>query len=247
MILASNRTLLITGCNRGIGKAILTKFTENRYNVIACNRTISDDFRAFCNELMQKYSVQISLYQCDLSDSNSIADTMKAIFQSKVQIDVLVNNAGMAFGAFFSMTSVNKIRELFEVNFFAPVLISQYVSKWMQKRGRGVIINLGSVAGLDPMEGFTAYGTSKASLMMFTKILAKELGKYNIRVNAVAPGLTETEMALEMEKKSEEYMVNMTSFKRLGKPYEIANLVYYLASDEAEFITGQVIRIDGGM
>ena len=121
------------------------------------------------------------------------------------------------------------------------------ISKLMMRQKSGVIINMGSVAGLDSFAGYTAYGSSKAAVMSFTRIIARELASYNIRVNAIAPGLTDTNMANQMEGKAYQEMVNRSAMNRLGKPEEIAQLMVYLASDDASFVNGQVIRIDGGM
>lgn len=117
----------------------------------------------------------------------------------------------------------------------------------MIKEKKGSIINIGSVAGLDSFPGYTAYGSSKAALMLFTKTISKELASNNIRVNAIAPGLTDTGMAAQMEAKALNDMVIKSSFNRLGKPEEVAQLALFLASDKSSFINGQIIRVDGGM
>ena len=117
----------------------------------------------------------------------------------------------------------------------------------MMRQQSGCVINMGSVAGLDNLAGYTAYGASKAAMMSFTRTIARELAPYNIRVNAIAPGLTDTGMAGQMEEKAWKEMVARTDMNRLGKPNEIAQMMLFLASDEASFITGQVYRVDGGM
>ncbi|MEO8173148.1 MAG: SDR family oxidoreductase, partial [Sediminibacterium sp.] len=157
-----------------------------------------------------------------------------------------VNNAGVAHGGFFHMTPMHKIREVFEINFFSQVLVTQYITKIMLKQKSGSIINLSSIAGIDAHPGYIAYGSSKAALIYATKNMAKELASSNIRVNAVAPGLTETEMANQMEAKARENMIKHSAMNRLATPQEIANTVLFLASSQSEFITGQVIRVDGG-
>ena len=111
----------------------------------------------------------------------------------------------------------------------------------------GVIINMGSVAGLENFAGYTAYGSSKAAIMLFTKTIARELAPYGIRVNAIAPGLTDTGMAGQMEEKAWHEMVGRTDLNRLGKPEEIAKTIVWLASDASSFMTGQIVRVDGGM
>ena len=239
------KTALITGCNRGIGKDILTKFASQGVNIVACVRTASNEFSAYLNTLCENYDINIEIVFVDLANPESITSAMREIFQKKIQIDILVNNAGVAFGGLFSMTSMAKLREVFEINFFSQVQITQYVVKWMRKRGCGVIINMASIAGIDGMEGFTAYGSSKAAMVYLTKMLSKATS--GIRVNAVAPGLINTELVKQLDNKAVNKMVEQSSLGRLGTPDEIAELVVFLSSDSSRFIDGQIIRIDGGM
>lgn len=241
------KTALITGCNRGIGKEILMKFALQGVNIVACIRTRTEDFSLFLDSLREHYNIYIEVLLIDLTNSESIAGAMQKIFRQKISVDILVNNAGVAFGGFLSMTSMSKLREVFEINFFSQVLITQYVAKWMQKRKSGVIINMASIAGIDGMAGYTAYGSSKAALIYFTKTLSKELATSGVRVNAVAPGLINTEMAKQMEEKAAEKMLEQNGMRRLGNPTEVADLVLYLSSDSSSFINGQVIRVDGGV
>ena len=145
------------------------------------------------------------------------------------------------------MTSMKQLKDIFQINFFSQVLVTQIISKLMMRQKHGSIINMGSVAGLDNFAGYTSYGCSKAAMMMFTKTIARELAPYNIRVNSIAPGLTNTGMAGQMEEKAWREMVERTDMKRLGNPDEIVRMMLFLASDEASFITGQIYRVDGGM
>lgn len=241
------KTVLITGCNRGIGRETLTRFASQGTHIVACVRTDSEEFSLHLNTLRESYGVNIEVVHIDLTCPESITAAMREIFRKKIVIDILVNNAGVAFGGFFSMTSMSKIREVFEINFFSQVQITQYVAKWMQKRKCGTIINMASIAGIDGMEGFTAYGSSKASLVYFTKMLSKELAVGGIRVNAVAPGLINTELVKQLDDRAVTKMVGQSSLSRLGTTAEIAELVLFLASDSSHFINGQIIRIDGGM
>ena len=155
--------------------------------------------------------------------------------------------AGIATGGFLQMTSMKQLKEVFQINYFSHVLITQLITKLMMRQKSGCVINMGSVAGLDNFAGYTAYGASKAAMMSFTRTIARELAPYNIRVNAIAPGLTDTGMAGQMEEKAWKEMVERTDMNRLGKPCEIAQMMLFLASDEASFVTGQVYRVDGGM
>ena len=167
---------------------------------------------------------------------------------AKQSIDVLVNNAGIIFTALFQMTSANKIKEVFDINFFSPMILTQNISRIMARQKSGSIINVSSSTAIEGNEGFTAYAASKAALICSTKVMAKELGAYNIRVNAIAPGLTETDMMRGST--PDNVLANTlqrTCLKRVGRPEEIANAVLFLSCDLSSYMTGQVLRIDGGM
>ncbi|MEG1290263.1 MAG: SDR family oxidoreductase, partial [Bacteroidales bacterium] len=152
-----------------------------------------------------------------------------------------------AAGGFLSMTNISVVKNIFQINYFAQVLITQYVSKLMSRARRGAIVNISSIMGIDAMAGGTAYGASKAAGILFTKSLAKELAPFNIRVNAIAPNLIRTDMAMQMEEKSYQSMIEMSALKRSGTPEEVAKTILFLVSEDASYITGQVIRIDGGI
>lgn len=243
----ARKTVLITGCNRGIGKEAVSLFAEHGYNLICCIRQENDAFSAFISELKGKYGIEADILYFDMTDEDSIKEALKPVLKERRQIDVLINNAGIATGGFLQMTSMKQLKEVFQINYFSHVLITQLMTKLMMRQKSGCIINMGSVAGLDNFAGYTAYGASKAAMMAFTRTIARELAPYGIRVNAIAPGLTDTGMANQMEEKAWKEMVDRTDMGRLGKPNEIAQMMLFLASDEASFITGQVYRVDGGM
>lgn len=243
----NGKTVLITGCNRGIGKEAVRLFAENGANLICCIRKENPDFTRFTEALEKISGVRIEILYFDMTDDADIRNAIQPLLKSKRQIDVLINNAGVATGGLMQMTSIDRIKEVFQINFFSHVLITQMVSRLMMRQRSGSIINMGSVAGLDNFGGYTAYGSSKAAIMSFTRTIARELAPYNIRVNSIAPGLTDTGMAGQMEENAWREMVGRTDMQRLGKPEEVAELILYLASDKSSFITGQTIRIDGGM
>ena len=146
------------------------------------------------------------------------------------------------------MTSMDKMREVFEVNFFSQFLFSQYVVKLMVRQKSGNIVNIVSSAAIDGNPGRSAYGASKAALICLTKVMAAELAEHNIRVNAIAPGITETDMVEQsMSQEIIRETVASTMLKRIGRPIDIANTALFLASDLSSYITGQVIRTDGGL
>ena len=243
----TGRTALITGCNRGIGKAIAEKFASEGANLICAIRKENPVFQAEADAWAAKYGVKIDFVFFDLTDEEGIKAVFKDLTKEKRTIDILVNNAGVPSGGFLLMTSLAKIKEVMQVNFFSQILITQQVAKMMMKQKHGAIVNMSSVTALDNQGGWTAYGSSKGAMISFTRTAARELATFGIRVNAVAPGLIDTQMGGEMDEKYQADMINRADLGRKGTPEEVANLVCFLASDEASYITGQIIRIDGGM
>lgn len=241
------KTAVITGCNRGIGRAVLERFASEGASIIACTRTVSESLRDFYLDLETNTGVRIYPVTFDLSDADSIKTGMQAVQALKLPIDILVNNAGIASGGLMLMTSMAELNKVFQVNYFAQVQITQHVGKLMMRQKKGSIINMTSVLGLDARAGATSYGASKAAVALFTRSIAKELGTYGIRVNAIAPNLVDTDMAHMMEEKSFNSMIDDSALKRMAAPEEIANTALFLASDESSFITGQIIRVDGGL
>lgn len=238
--------VLITGANGGLGRAFAKKFAQHGHSLILCARKERQDFLEFVAELKKNNGIDIDVVYFNHEKEDEIKEYLFPLFREK-KIDVLVNNAGIEHGGLFQMTKLELIRNVFEVNLFSAMLIAQQAVRSMMRHKSGSIINIASISGLDLREGNCAYGVSKAALIAFTKTLAKEVAALGIRVNAVAPGLTDTRMADAMNPKAKEEMIAASSMKRLAKPEEIADVVLYLSSSDASFINGQVIRIDGGM
>ena len=242
-----NKNVVITGCNRGIGKIILEVFAQNGANIFACCRTKDNEFEQFIEEMKKKHDVDIYICDLDLSDSKSIKEAAKSIFKIDKNIDVLVNNAGVTYDALLSMTSMERVKDIFDVNCFGMLEFTNYISKVMIRNKVGNIINISSYIGLDGNRGQVAYSASKAAVVGITKSLALELSQYNIRVNAIAPGIIETDMSKDVPEDEKEKIIKSTCMKRIGKPVEIANTALFLASDLSSYITNQVIRVDGGI
>ena len=160
----------------------------------------------------------------------------------------MINNAGTIHTALFQMTTLKNFKDIYETNFFSVVQFTQIILKSMLPHKNGSIINISSTSAFDSNVGRSAYSASKLSLVSLTKSLSSELGRHNIRVNSIAPGLTETDMAIQNTKKElMNEIIERSSLKRIGKPKDIANSVLFLSSDLSSFITGQTIRVDGGM
>ena len=247
-MLLQNKTAVVTGCNRGIGKKILEVFSANGARVFACVRNIDEEFKSFLNELKQKFNNQIIPIQFDLNDEKKIKEAANSILTSNKSIDILVNNAATIHTSTFQMTSVKKLKELFEVNFFSQTIFTQYILKSMIKNKQGSIVYISSSSALDGNEGRSAYSSAKAAIIAQAKVLSRELGVHNIRVNSIAPGLTNTDMMKENHREEiVSEIVSRISLRRIANPEEIANVVLLLSSDLTSYITGQVIRVDGGM
>lgn len=240
------RNVLITGTNRGLGKILVKKFASEGYGVYAHARERNLDFEQDLQKCSQVYQVPVIPVYFDMLDTEKMKIEIKSIYRSNEIIDVLVNNAGIAHGGLFRMTAVDEIRKIFNINLFSMMELTQLASRGMERKKKGSIINIASISGIDLTIGNCAYGTSKAAVIAFTKTLAAEYTSLGIRVNAVAPGLLDTDMAGQMEKKAYDNMVERSLMKRLGKPEEVAETVAFLASDKAAFINGQAICVDGG-
>ena len=241
------KTALITGANRGIGFSILRKFAIEGSNIIAHSRKQNDIFADECNKISEKYNIHISHVHFDLLDTVEIKKEILSIIKTKKPIDILVNSAGIIHGGLFHMSTIKSIREVFDVNFFGLLEVTQLVSKYMLRNKKGSIINISSVAGIDLSAGNCGYGTSKAAIIAFSKTLADELSIHGIRVNVIAPSLTDTDMSKTIEAKKERDMLsNNEGFKRMARPEEISELVAFLGSDNSSFINGEIIRVDGG-
>ncbi|MGN0605350.1 MAG: SDR family NAD(P)-dependent oxidoreductase [Oscillospiraceae bacterium] len=242
----SRKSIVVTGANRGIGLEIVKTFASNGYDVWACMRNHNEDSEKIMEEYSQKYSVEIKPVYFDMSSEEEINSGIKSIIAEKKNIDVLVNNAGIAHGGLMTMTPISKIREVYDVNVFAQIQVTQLIARKMMKQKSGCIINMCSAGGIETSPGYIAYGSSKAAMIWITKSLAKELAGYNIRVNGIAPGLIDTDMGKYKSNEEIQKVFERMSIKRMGKSEEIAKAALYIASDDAAYMTGQIMVLDGG-
>ena len=246
-MLLKNKIAVVTGCNKGIGKSILEVFAKNGAKIWACARKPDEKFSQNISELSKKYDVLITPIYFDLEDTDSVKKGAKEIIAGNEQVDILVNNAGVIFTALFQMTSSKKLMEMFNINLFSQMIFTQIIIKSMMREG-GSIINISSSSAIECNEGRVAYSASKAALISFTKTISKELANSNIRANAIAPGLTETDMMTQST--PEDVLANTLKripMNRVGRPEEIANVALFLSSELSTYMTGQVLRVDGGM
>jgi 3-oxoacyl-[acyl-carrier protein] reductase len=247
-MLLADKNIIVTGANRGIGKACIEVMAQNGANIWACARTQNDEFEAFLETTAKENNVTITPIYFDLSDDEAMKIAVKQIKSEKKSVDGLVNNAGAIFVSLFSMTSMNKMQEMFDINYFGQMKFTQHIVKMMMRQRSGSIVNISSSAAIEGNEGRSAYAGAKSALITTSKVMARELGSIGIRVNAVAPGLTQTEMMESSTPQDAlEETVNCLSLKRVGEPKEIANSIMFLLSDLSSYMTGQTISVDGGM
>ena len=242
----TRKTIVITGANRGIGRASVQAFAEHGYDIWACARKPSGAFEADMAEESARTGAAITPVCFDLLDEAAVQAGVKAILGEKRDVDVLLNCAGIPYGGLFTMTPLEKLREVYQVNVFAQVQLMQLFARRMMRQRSGCIINLCSVGGIEAQPGYLAYGSSKAAMIWITRCASRELGRYGIRVNGIAPGLVDTDMGGFKSDAERERVLERTSLGRLGRPEEIAAAALYLASDAAAFMTGQIMVLDGG-
>ena len=246
MKLLNGKNAIITGSNRGIGKALVNVFAQNGANIWACARNKNEEFESFITRTAEDENVWIKPVYFDLSNEIEIKGKLTNIVKENLPIDILINNAGVAHNGMLQTTSIDMLRNIVRINFISQLIITQIISRVMIRRKCGNIIFIGSIGGLEARSGYIAYGSSKAALMWSSRALSKELSPFGIRVNAIAPGLTSTSQ-LDVKKSANiQMIVNETSLARIAEPREIANTAVFLASELSSFITGQIIRVDGG-
>lgn len=239
------KTVLITGSSRGIGAATAIKFADIGYNVVInYNRSEKQAFEVL--EKVRKKGASAVAIKSDVSKYSQAESLIKKTISEFGTLDVLVNNAGIAQQKLFNEISESEWKRMFEVNVQSIFNCSKFASKNMIKNHSGKIINISSVWGIYGSSCEVHYSASKAAVIGFTKALAKELGPSGINVNCIAPGVIDTDMNLNLKEEDVQELINCTPLMRLGSPTDVANLTAFLVSDNANFITGQIIGCDGG-
>lgn len=237
---------MVTGANRGIGKETVKSFAKEGAIIYANART-EGCINTLCRELSDSYKTQVMPLYFDVTDLKEMLKAIKQIKSDQGHLDVLVNNAGIMKDAVIGGITSSLMEEVFSVNVFSVINLIQIVAKIMGKEHSGSIINISSIVATQGTAGQIVYSASKGAVISLTKSAAKELARKNIRVNAVAPGMIDTDLFRRLsEKKDISDYLKKIKFRRLGTPEDIANTIVFLASDMSSYITGQTIGIDGG-
>lgn len=238
-----NKVAIVTGASKGIGKAIAIKLSEEGYDLILNYRSSKESIEEYTKEL----KTEITLVQADVSKFDEAKKIIDAAIEKYNQIDLLVNNAGITKDNLLARMTEEDFDDVISINLKGVFNCSKHVTKKMMKQRKGKIVNISSVVGLIGNPGQVNYCASKAGVNGITKSMARELAPRNINVNAIAPGFVRTDMVDALKEDILNGMLQSVPLKRLGEASEIADLVVFLASDKANYITGQVISIDGGM
>ena len=246
MGLLDGKVCLVTGASRGIGAATVSRFAREGAVVYANART-PESLDDLCTELSEKYNTTVKALYFDVRDE---AAAKKAVLQIKKEtgrLDVLVNNAGVMKDALIGMISKDLMQEMYDVNVFGVMNLLQLASKIMMFQKSGSIINLSSIVGLEGIPGKLVYSAAKGAVVAMTKTAAKELASQGIRVNAVAPGMIDTDMLKSVgDEKMKEQLANIR-MGRLGTPEEVAAAILFLASDLSGYVTGEILGVNGSM
>ncbi len=246
MSLLTGKTAIITGASRGIGEATAKLFAANGADLILLSRDV-ERLETLKNTLVSEFAIDVNYFAVDIMLDDSIKAAFKSIRALGKKVEILVNNAGIMEDAVLQMVKPELIDKIYQTNVFGLFKVSQLAIKLMIRNRRGSIINLTSIIGTNGNKGQTIYGSSKSAVIGFTKSLSKELAPLNIRVNAVAPGFIDTDMTAGMDPEFYKKNIESIGMGRIGIPEDVAKVNLFLASDLTEYVTGQVIGVDGGM
>ncbi len=245
----SPRTVLLSGGSRGLGMVVAQRLLEDGHSIATFSRTRTP----FCDEMESAHGGRFLFVEGDMSDNASLSAVMKASSERFGRLDVLVNNAGVAFDGVLAMFPVARIEKMMQINLTGALVLTRLFVRHLiggspeDKDKGGSIINISSIIALRGYNGLASYAATKAGMLGMTKGLARELGDRGIRVNAICPGYLETEMTHGLDGGQRDQIVRRTPLGRLGTPEDVVGTVRFLISDEAAFITGQEITVDGGV
>ncbi len=235
---------IVTGGSRGIGRAIVENLVQNGHIVYFTYKNSEDSALEVVQTLGEE---RVKAIKCLSEHYDEVEKMVQRVKNEQGRIDILVNNSGIAKDGYFGMMPLDDFKVVIDTNLMGTVNFSKAVIRTMISQKSGVIVNMSSISGIVGTSGQTNYSASKGAIVAFTKSLARELGKYNIRVVAVAPGYIETEMYAKIPIQIKKNVLQGIALQRTGSPEEIANIVSFLVSDEASYITGTTLVADGGL
>ena len=241
-----NKNAIITGATRGIGREIAITLAKNGANIAINYRKENEDLNSLVNEL-KELGVNVFTKKCDVSNGEEVEEFIKESKESFGSIDILVNNAGITKDGLIIRMNEEDFDSVIDVNLKGVFNTTKVVSGIMMKQRYGKIINISSVVGLSGNAGQCNYAASKAGVIGFSKSIARELATRNININVIAPGYINTDMTKDLSEKIKDNIIQSIPMKKIGEPKEVANLALFLASELSNYITGQVINVDGGM
>lgn len=248
MSILANKTVLVTGGSRGIGKAIVRTAMQEGANVVFTYLNSTEEAESIARELSSNFPEQQCVArQCDVSDTEAMEKLIKELIAEFKQIDALVNNAGITRDAVLARMSRNQWDAVMNTNLGSMFNATKPLVLQMVKQRSGSVVNISSAVGVYGASGQTNYAAAKAGMIGFTKALSAELAPQNVRVNAVAPGYVYTDMMAILDQDSLDYVKSRISLRRLGTVDDVSPLVCFLLSDKSTYITGQVIQVDGGI
>jgi 3-oxoacyl-[acyl-carrier protein] reductase len=243
---AATRSVLVTGGSRGLGLGIAKTLASAGYRVIVVARKQSEQLTAAIAVAQQRGPGTLDFVSFDFADIEQISALVRKLRSEFGSLFGLVNNAGIGDGGVLAMTHNSRIEELVRINTLAPIVLTKYVLRGMMSARDGRIVNIASIVGFTGYTGLSVYAATKASILGFTRSLAREVGQLGITVNAVAPGFIATDMTHELTGEQREQIIRRSALKRLTEVEDVANAVEYLLSEKARNISGTVLTIDAG-
>lgn len=241
-----NKNVIVTGATRGIGREIALTLAQNGANIAINYRNYNNEIESLLEEI-KSFGVNAIAIKCDVSKTQEVEDFVKEVKLHFNTIDVLINNAGITKDGLILRMKEEDFDDVLDVNLKGTFNTTKSVSPIMIRQKYGKIINISSVVGIAGNAGQCNYAASKAGVIGFSKSVARELASRNVNVNVVAPGYINTDMTKNLSDKVKEEIIKSIPMKKIGDPKEVANLVLFLSSNLSDYITGQVINVDGGM
>lgn len=239
------RSVIVTGGSRGLGLAIARRLASNGYRVIAIARKETDELRAAAAAAEQAGGA-VHFRACDLCETRSLAPLVFGLQKEFGPLYGLVNNAGIGTSGVLAIMPDQEVERLMQTNVISPILLSKYVVRRMMTERAGRIVNISSIVASTGFKGLSAYSASKAALIGFTRSLAREVGQFDVTVNAVAPGFADTEMTSELGGEERDKIMRRSALRRLVSGDDVASAVAFLMSDAAKSITGTTLTVDAG-